>query len=580
MHPMRTFKPNLSHRFVAYLMVLSILPLLGLGFASFEIARSALQTDAGRYLTQLVRERQRLLDLQTEQIESLIANISGVEAIISALTTPYAATDNYTRLATQARIGYILNGYQNTSGLVSIDIFSADGTHYHVGDTLDVGNVRSPILTELREAAARSERPVHWAGIIDNVNGNSHKKKVISAAKAITAIDKATLQQVHIAVLIVNYDADHLYDQFNPGSDAGIRLSIVDGMGRLVYDADQRRIGTAADNALVNLLAGDGGQTIGNFNGAPHLVRFMRSQPSGWLVVGAVPLALMEAQAAGIGKATALVGLACLVVVGLAALSYSRGVVDPIRRVTAQFQRLREGRNNLRSRLPAHGDDEIAELTRGLNAFLDGLEERERAEKRQKLLIDELNHRVKNTLAIVQAMAMQTFQYSDSLDDFQKGFIERLMALSKTHNLLTRNVWQDVNLHDVVLLELAPHGGARKDRFSVDGDDVSVSPKAAVTLGLAFHELATNAAKYGALSVPSGKVAVTWERKQSADRRLCLEWREMDGPPVETPHRQGFGSLLIECGLARELDGTVHLDFRRQGVRCVMELPLDRISTS
>ncbi len=101
-----------------------------------------------------------------------------------------------------------------------------------------------------------------------------------------------------------------------------------------------------------------------------------------------------ETQAAGIGKATALVGLACLVVVGLAALSYSRGVVDPIRRIAGQFRRLREGRNSLRTRLPAHGDDQIAELTRGLNAFLDDLEERERAEKRQKLLTDELNHRV------------------------------------------------------------------------------------------------------------------------------------------------------------------------------------------
>ncbi len=101
-----------------------------------------------------------------------------------------------------------------------------------------------------------------------------------------------------------------------------------------------------------------------------------------------------------------------------------------------------------------------------------------------------------------------------------------------------------------------------------------------MTLALAFHELATNAAKYGAFSIPSGKVAVSWERKKSVDRRLCLEWRETEGPGVEAPHRQGFGSLLIECGLAGELDGTVHLDFRRQGVRYVMELPLDRISTS
>src|SRR2546427_2177475 len=142
------FQPqrNIVHRFIAYLMVLSILPLLVLGVASFEISRSALQAEAGRHLSQLLNERKRYVDLLTEQTEDLIANISGVEAITTGLSAPYDPADNYARLSMQARIGYILNGYVNIKGLVSIDIFSPSGAHYHVGDTLDVGKLRRDVL--------------------------------------------------------------------------------------------------------------------------------------------------------------------------------------------------------------------------------------------------------------------------------------------------------------------------------------------------------------------------------------------------------------------------------------------------
>jgi two-component sensor histidine kinase len=192
--------------------------------------------------------------------------------------------------------------------------------------------------------------------------------------------------------------------------------------------------------------------------------------------------------------------------------------------------------------------------------------------------LNELNHRVKNTLAIVQAIAVQTLRMADSPAAFTEAFLARLLALSQTHNLLNQTSWQGAGLHDVVCAELAPHAGA--DRVRLTGAHVRLRPEAAVTLGMVFHELATNAAKYGALSQPSGHVAVTWNvmSAEPHERLLHLEWQETNGPPVRPPRRRGFGSRLIERDLGRQLAREVDLEFLPEGVRCVMHLLLERVA--
>jgi PAS domain S-box-containing protein len=209
-------------------------------------------------------------------------------------------------------------------------------------------------------------------------------------------------------------------------------------------------------------------------------------------------------------------------------------------------------------------------------AFILDLTERKEAEKRQTVLLDELNHRVKNTLATVLAVSGQTFRTAESPEAFHQAFEGRLLALSQTHNLLNRSCWTGVSLRDILMQELAPYDSVDGGRFLLDGDGLKLGPVMAVTLGMAFHELATNAAKYGALSVPGGKVRVAW--RISPPGRLHIEWQEMDGPPVLPPRRRGFGSRMIEEALACDLDGKVQLHFLSQGVRCSMEMPLDRIS--
>lgn len=202
---------------------------------------------------------------------------------------------------------------------------------------------------------------------------------------------------------------------------------------------------------------------------------------------------------------------------------------------------------------------------------------RKAAEERQRMLLDELNHRVKNTLATVQSIAVQTRRDTQDAIAFERAFLARLSALARVHDLLSRVAWEGASLADVVSQTLAPHFVAsnRGGRLSLDGPDVRLGPNAAVTLTMAFHELATNAAKYGALSVEAGRVAVRWRADDpQSPNSIEISWRESGGPPVDPPTRRGFGTRFIENGLAREFDGTVELDFAREGVRCRMRIPL------
>ncbi|HEX6012953.1 MAG TPA: ATP-binding protein [Geminicoccaceae bacterium] len=200
-------------------------------------------------------------------------------------------------------------------------------------------------------------------------------------------------------------------------------------------------------------------------------------------------------------------------------------------------------------------------------------EEAEAARQRQLLLLEELNHRVKNTLAIVQSIAAQTLRSGDAPERFPEAFQSRLRALAQVHDLLARGQWQGTSLHEVAEMTLAPVEGQR--RITIDGPSVALAPGVAVSLHLALHELATNAVKHGALSLGSGRVDLSWRvLRDGAAPALRIVWQEAGGPLVAPPSRRGFGSRLIERGLAHELDGEVELEFDRAGVRCRVTVPL------
>jgi two-component sensor histidine kinase len=228
--------------------------------------------------------------------------------------------------------------------------------------------------------------------------------------------------------------------------------------------------------------------------------------------------------------------------------------------------------------MPLRGDD--GALLGFLKILRDRTAERE-AEERRELLINELNHRVKNSLATVQSVAVQTLRNAKDTREASVLFEARLMALARAHDVLTQENWEGARLKAIVAGAIAAFQASGDDRFDVNGPDVWVSPQFALALAMALHELGTNAVKYGALSNGSGRVEVVWSvLGRGSGRRLVLGWRESGGPPVKAPERRGFGSRLIERSLASDLGGEARMDFAPTGLVCTIEARLDGPATS
>jgi PAS domain S-box-containing protein len=212
---------------------------------------------------------------------------------------------------------------------------------------------------------------------------------------------------------------------------------------------------------------------------------------------------------------------------------------------------------------PLYGQD--GQL-RGYTEVTRDITELKRAEEHQRLLMAELDHRVRNTLAAVQSMARQTLGKGQRVN----AFLGRLAGFAHTHTLLAQGRWRGAGLRSLAGAALEAYSG----RVHLDGPDVLLQPRATQTLGMVLHELATNAAKYGAWSMPEGRVTVCWRVRAGHPPHLVLIWAEEGGPPVKPPRRRGFGTRLVGWSLAHELDGSAKLEFRLEGLRCAIELPL------
>lgn len=197
------------------------------------------------------------------------------------------------------------------------------------------------------------------------------------------------------------------------------------------------------------------------------------------------------------------------------------------------------------------------------------------AEEQRVLLLNELNHRINNTLVTVQSLVEQTLRATDVDGAVREDLTARLMALSQAHRSLVEQNWAGAQLAAIVERALEPYE-AGEARLKVDGPPVWVSPQQAVSLTLVLHELVTNAVKYGALSTPEGRVCVSWNLYHDEDgqRHMTFLWEERGGPPVETPSRRGFGSRLIERSLAADGGGQARMEFDPEGLRCTIAMAL------
>jgi len=210
----------------------------------------------------------------------------------------------------------------------------------------------------------------------------------------------------------------------------------------------------------------------------------------------------------------------------------------------------------------------------GLTCASVDVTERKESEAHLRLLLRELTHRSKNLLAIIQAMARQTARHAGSVDGFLQQFGARLQALASSHDLLVRESWHGASLSELIRSQLGAFFDPAGSQVAIEGPDVTLKPEAAQNLGLALHELAANAQKFGALSVLEGRVSIVWTRNGGG---LELDWREQLGPKVKARRERGFGSLVIERNLTRALDAQVNMDFDPEGLRCRIVIPDSQI---
>jgi PAS domain S-box-containing protein len=216
----------------------------------------------------------------------------------------------------------------------------------------------------------------------------------------------------------------------------------------------------------------------------------------------------------------------------------------------------------------------------GFSSIVRDISERKEQEAHLRLVMRELSHRSKNLLAVIQAMARQTARSSSDLDEFEKNYSQRLQALSASQDLIVHQNWHGAPLAELLRSILIPFADDVDARIDLDGPSINVNPTAAQNLALSIHELATNASKYGALSVPAGRVSLAWTivRGEKGDNQVRITWVEKGGPPVEEPRRKGFGHIVINKMIAQALDAEVDLAFGPEGVRWTLHMPASFIA--
>jgi PAS domain S-box-containing protein len=214
----------------------------------------------------------------------------------------------------------------------------------------------------------------------------------------------------------------------------------------------------------------------------------------------------------------------------------------------------------------------------GLIGALVDVTDRKEDEAHLRLLLRELTHRSKNLLAVIQAMARQTARHAGSTEAFLKRFGARLQALAASHDLLVRENWHGASLSELIRSQLAGYFEPGSEQVVLQGDDIALKPEAAQNLGLALHEMAVNAAKFGALSVSEGRVSIVWNRRSGSDGGAVeIDWREQSGPTVRPRRKKGFGTMVIEGNLSRALDAEIKMVFDPEGLHCHIVIPARQI---
>ncbi|MCW2278399.1 hybrid sensor histidine kinase/response regulator [Heliophilum fasciatum] len=364
------------------MLTTSIIPLMVVGMTSYSISKTIIQEEAGNFTSELVGNQRDYMERMMQEVESLIANISSIEDIKAVVDDRQRTPSDYASLATQAKIGYILSGYTNLKGLVSIDIFTLNDAHYHVGDTLNVQTIRNDLKEKIYQEALTTDKSVIWTGIEDNVNANSTHKQVITAAKVLKSFDSETMRERPIGLLLVNYSVDTFYEHFiqtNFGRDAF--MVIVDSKGRIIFHPQKEKIGSRINASLLACFDGDRHAVNANIDGKDMFITHSHSVNSGWSLLCFVPLDRLTENTTEIRDNTLLLLFLSIAFAVFLGYRFTRQNVMPIKRITHLFQEIGKGTIDYETRLKEGPRDEIGELIRWFNTFLDSLAEKKKTDE-------------------------------------------------------------------------------------------------------------------------------------------------------------------------------------------------------
>lgn len=383
-------------------------------------------------------------------------------------------------------------------------------------------------------------------------------------------------------VAIAHIGLDWIGNQLKSRAIApGDALTIADRDGVIVarQPLPERFVGTRIPPPYLTLVGADAPGTleVQSQDGTARVIGYVPPKLSGGLYVSSG--VSTERAFAAINRASAT---SAAIMIGGAALAFGftwlvgqRVIQQPMRRLLAVTDAWQTGDLGARTGIP-DGPGEFETLAAALDAMMNALQqrdvERQQASEQRALLARELSHRAKNTLALVQAIASQTFAGADP--DLARRFAERLIALAGSFDLLVAANWSGAGLHATIDAAVRPHRSGEGVRFSIGGPDAALPAQAVVGLSLALHELATNAAKYGALSVPEGRVTIRWSIGEGPPPRIELTWSESGGPPVSPPERQGFGTKLMRRILPGNLHPEVQMRYPPEGVTATIAFDL------
>jgi len=404
----------------------------------------------------------------------------------------------------------------------------------------------APTIGTKHPAALGRPASEHWSELWDDLE--PLLRRVADSGETVFARDRAFYIERGAGPETVFFDISYSPVRDDKGEVVAIFCVVNETTDRVGYEAKLNRLASIVSSSQDAILGIDLDLTVTDWNdGAEKLYGFARDEIVGKSVTALIPPDRLDEEARIIEQIKA------------------GGHVEPHETVRMN----KDGRpvDVSLSVSPIH--DARGRVV-GASKIARDISDRKAAEQAQKVLIGELNHRVKNLLATVLAIARQTFRNVEDLDASRSSFEARLLNLAKAHDLLTTSGWEKASLQQVVENALAPFSSSRID---VEGPPLKLQPKAAVAVALILHELATNASKYGALSTPDGRVSVTWTIEDEGEARFRLSWREAGGPPVVAPARKGFGSRLIES-MVFQLDGTFELTYEPDGVSCRIDAPL------